>query len=311
MNAAAVYGSIPVHDAGGLAIHLPVVDLGPGPARLVLVAGIHGDETSPLFLVDRFVRALGDRELAAGIRVVAAANPPALLQRTRWSNWDDEDLNRVGDGEGGPALTRRLARAVCEAVEGATLVVNLHNFVMRTPLLAIQPPGQDEARRARHRRYVEALDPQVVWVFGDSPEDQRVYATSLDAAMERHGVDVLAVEMADLPEFDEPLLARGLAGLLRLAALVGCLDDPERPLRRTTVWVRRRLLRAPAAGIFEPIAPLSGEIAEGDVVGELVPMERPGDRVRVLAPATGWLVQRLGRRFVRPGDMVASVGLPL
>lgn len=303
------YTRFPVHDAGGMAIHLPIADLGPEPPRLAIIAGIHGDEPSPLLLVDRLVVALRDVELTAGIRIVAAANPPALLQRARWSNWDDEDMNRVGDGDGGPALTRRLAAALCEAVSGCRLVVNLHNFVMRTPLLAIQPPGQDPERHARHQQYIEALDPHVVWVFGSAPEDHRIFASSLDAAIERRGPDCLAVEMSDLPELDEPLLARGIAGLLRLAHLLGCVAEPGRPLRRTTVRVQRRLIRAPGAGIFEPVAPLGGQVEADDVLGELVPLERPGDRVAVRAPAAGWLIQRLGRRFVRPGDMVASIGL--
>jgi predicted deacylase len=42
-----------------------------------------------------------------------------------------------------------------------------------------------------------------------------------------------------------------------------------------------------------------------------VPLERPGDRVVVLAPDSGWLIQRLGRRFVRPGDMIFTVGMPI
>ncbi len=304
-----VYTRIPVHDAGGMAVHLPIADIGPAPIRMTVVAGIHGDEPSPLLLVDRFVTALRDFELRAGIRVVAAANPPALLQRARWSNWDDEDMNRVGDGHDGPALTRRLAGAVCEAAAGSVLVVNLHNFVMRTPLLAIDPPGLAPERRERHERYIEALDPHVVWVFEDTPESVRNFATSLDAALEQRGIDALAVEMADLPELDEPLLARGISGLLRLAALCGCLDAAERPLRRTTVRVHRRLMRSPGAGIFEPIAPLAAPVEEGEVIGDLVPLERPGDRVHVRASATGWLIQRLGRRFVRPGDMIAAIGL--
>ncbi len=301
---------MPVHDAGGMILHIPVVDLGPGPPRLVVVAGIHGDEPSPLCLVDRLVVALRERELAAGIRIIAAANPPALLQRARWASWDDEDMNRVGDGGGGPALTRRLAAAVCDATTGATLCINLHNFVMRTPLLAIQPPGLSPERSARQRRYIEALDPHVVWVFGKEPLDQHMFDTSLDAAIERRGTDTLAVEMSDLPELDEPLLNRGIAGLLRVAAELGCLDDQERSPRHNTVWVRRRLQRSPGAGIFEPVAPLGGQVLTGDVLGELVPMERPGDRVPVLAESAGWLIQRLGRRFVRPGDMIVSIGEP-
>lgn len=303
------YHNVPVHDAGGMAINLPIVDLGPGPPRMVVIAGIHGDEPAPIVVVDRLVVALSTMDLQGGIRIVAAANPPALLQRARWSNWDDEDLNRVGDGEGGPALTRRLAAALVEAVAGCQLAVNLHNFVMRTPLLAIQPPGLSPERQERHRRYIEALDPHVVWVFGAAPEDIRVYRTSLDAAMERTGADVLAVEMADLPELDEPLLARALSGLVRLAGVCGCVTPPDRPLRRTTVWVRRKLMRSPGAGIFEPMAPLGGLVTENEVVGELIPLERPGQRVPVRATGSGWLIQRLGRRFVRPGDMVASIGL--
>jgi predicted deacylase len=308
MNPAGVrYHRIPVSDAGGMALHLPIADLGPEPCRFAVIAGIHGDEPSPLLLVDRLVVALRRAKLHAGVRLVAAANPPALLQRTRWSNWDDEDMNRVGDGAGGPALTRRLAAAVTEAVSGCTLAVNLHNFVMRTPLLGIQPPGQDEARRARHRRWLAALDPHVEWVFGD--EDLPAFQTSLDAAIEARGVDALAVEMSDLPEMDEPLLDRALSGMLRLAAACGCLDDTERAPRGTVVRVRRNIVRSPGAGIFEPIAPLSGEIRSREVIGDLIPLERPGDRVAVLAPADGWLIQRLARRFVRPGDMVASVGM--
>ena len=180
------YERISVDDAGGMTLHLPVVELGPGPPALMVVAGIHGDEPSPLLLVDRFVAALRDVPLTAGIRIVAAANPPALLQRTRWSNWDDEDLNRVGDGNGGPALTRRLAAAICDAAVGCKLVVNLHNFVMRTPLLAIDPPGLDAERRARHERWIEALDPHVVWVFEDTPDSTAVYRSSLDEIGRAH-----------------------------------------------------------------------------------------------------------------------------
>ena len=102
-----------------MTIHLPLVDLGPQPARLAVVAGIHGDEPTPLLLVDRFVRALQARELLAGVRVVAAANPPALLSQSRWGPWDHEDMNRVGDRVREPALTLRLARAVVEVVAQA------------------------------------------------------------------------------------------------------------------------------------------------------------------------------------------------
>ncbi len=305
-----VYHRLPVVDAGGMELHLPIVDLGPGPPRVCVVAGIHGDEPSPLVLVDRLVTLLRGRELRAGVRIVAAANMPALLQRARWSNWDDEDMNRIGDGGGGPAVTRRLAAAVVSACEGCEVAVNLHNFVMRTPLLAIMPPGQTEEHRARHEKYLAALDPHVVWVFGETPEDHRAFSGSLDAAIERRGVHVLAVEMADLPELDEPLIARALAGLMRVIALCGCLDDTERPPRRNRIDVHRRLVRAPGAGIFEPLAELGGKVAAGDIVGELIPLERPGARVPVYAPDPGWLIQRLGRRFVRPGDMIFTVGSP-
>ena len=196
-------------------------------------------------------------------------------------------------------------------IQGAQLAVNLHNFVMRTPLLAIVPPGQDAARKARHAAYLAALDPHVVWVFDESADDIRTFGSSMDAAIEKRGTDTLAVEMSDLPEMDEPLLARAVAGLLRLAAHCGCLEDEERPAKRNRVEVRRKLVRSPGAGIFEPLAALGGRVESGEIVGELVPLERPGDRVAVRAPETGWLIQRLGRRFVRPGDMIFCVGMPI
>lgn len=293
-----------------MTIHLPLVDLGPQPARLAVVAGIHGDEPTPLLLVDRFVRALQARELLAGVRVVAAANPPALLSQSRWGPWDHEDMNRVGDRVREPALTLRLARAVVEVVAQARVCVNMHNFVMRTPFLAIHPPGLEGAREERHRRWLSTLDPQLIWCFADAPEDRRTYASSLDARIEESGVDVIAVEMSDLPYAIEADLDRGLRGLLRLAMALGCIAEEALPEDGDPVRVRRLLLRAPGAGVFEPALPLMARVSEGQPLGFLIPLERPGERIAVPATAQGWLMQQQVTGFVRPGNPVAAIGVP-
>lgn len=302
------YHRMTVHDGGGMAVHLPLVDIGPAPFRVAVVAGIHGDEPAPLVLIDRLVDALRGQDLKYGVRIVAAANPPALLSKTRHGPWDMADMNRVGDAVNRPELTYRLARAVLQAVEGVTLCVNLHNFVMRTPFLAVDPPGQTGARRERQKLWLDALDPEVIWAFQESADDLRTYQSSLDYLIEQEGIDVVAVETSDLPQLQEGDLSRALAGLQRLALRAGCLEGTELPPTWGAVRVNRHLMRSPGAGIYVPLASLMGRVRRGQLVGELIPLERPGCRVPVHAVASGWVIQQAARGFMCPGNQIAAIG---
>lgn len=287
----------------GLQQHLPMLDLGQGPLKLAVVAGIHGDEGSPVRAVHALWAALAGRRLTGRIRLIGGAHALALAATQRLSPLDGQDLNRIHAGALGATPTARLSRALVTALKDVPLVVNLHDFEMPTPLVGIWPGVYDAERDARHARWMALLGPQLVWQFG--PEQDALFLQSIDRLLEERGVDVLAVEMG--PSWSDPGDAL-LQGLLRLVQGVGLCSDlavgPVQPAAR----VQRHLCPSPEAGFFEPLVELGQSVAAGQPLGRLLEFV-PGQSRVVASPRDGVVFSLRRAQLVRAGQSVAALGL--
>jgi predicted deacylase len=125
------FGVVVARTSAGAEIRMPVnVLVGPrSGARLVVIAGIHGDEhEGPAALL-----ALGERLDPGALRgtlvLVPVANPPAFNTATRWNRHDGLNLNRVFPGEADGSITHRIARLlVDEVIPGADFVITIHGW---------------------------------------------------------------------------------------------------------------------------------------------------------------------------------------
>ena len=98
---------------------LDVMVRGPGDAEIIVIGGIHGDETGGVRAVKRLREA--DLPFQRGVAFVLA-NPSAIDAGTRYVN---SDLNRVFPGDPGGDYEERLAAHLCEFVNGRT-TLSLH-----------------------------------------------------------------------------------------------------------------------------------------------------------------------------------------
>jgi uncharacterized protein len=181
----------------------------PGP-RLLLTAGIHGDELNGIAVLHRLATGIDPAQLSGTITLVPGLNPPGLLQSARqWTaDWSrsSPNLNRELPGkEGGSAIADFAGRLWSRLIRpNADTAVDLHTQSRGTayPMYAF-------ASSPRTRRMAELVAPDIIKM--DKGDKGTVENTLTD-----DGVPAITLELGRPEMFDDVMIARAEAGLLNL-----------------------------------------------------------------------------------------------
>ncbi len=266
----------------------------PGP-RLLLTAGIHGDELNGISVIHRLVAKLDPATLSGTVVAIPGLNTPGLLASSREFPADGANLNRSmpGDAAAGGAkayaarLWSRLLRPNADAA------VDLHTQSRGTAYVLYA-----FASTPRTRRMAELVGPDIVKMdTGDKG--------TVENELTRDGVPAITFELGYPEVFDGPTIARAAAGIENLMTEMGMIAGSVRP---TLPFVANRLLavRASVAGWMTLIVPLGSSVAKDQPIATIA-----DPFGRVIATATAPVAGRINtiatdpRR--NPGDMVARI----
>ena len=298
--------SLHVGGVGNLEINVNVTTLGEGSPHLALVCGVHGDETASLAICRRLVEEVeGLGRLHGKLSIVTSANPFARATRTRVNLLDFYDLNRVGQGSPDGALTERLARRLYEYLSGCSFVIDIHEFEMETPTMAVYFPSDDAGTGGRIRRAVRAFAPETVWVVNVATGEEGKYSKSLISALLEGGVPGFAVETSRMASLGEQGIRGAARGLLEVARFLGIVEGEPRESR--PAGFARVVRHSDVAGIWWPEATVMAEVAGGDRVGRLTSLDLL-EQAGVTAPEGGRLIQLRGTELVATGTSLFTVG---
>jgi hypothetical protein len=236
---------------------------GPGP-RLLVTAGIHGDELNGIDVLHRLVARLDPAQLSGTLIAVPGLNPPGLLQDTREFAANDSraasNLNRAmpGDLEGGyvahhaALLWNNLLRP------NADLAVDLHTQSRGTAYVLYA-----FASTARTKRMAELMGPDVIKL--DRGDKGTVENTLTD-----DGVPAVTLELGMPERFDPEMVRRGLAGLMNLMREQKMLPgDVVEPSASMVVGNALAAVRAPRGGWATLLTPLGSRVEKGQTVATM------------------------------------------
>ena len=65
---------IKITDIGLLPISIPIRSIGSGTTKIAIVAGIHGEESSSLLIIDRILQTINTKNIGVEINFILAAN---------------------------------------------------------------------------------------------------------------------------------------------------------------------------------------------------------------------------------------------
>lgn len=255
--------------ADGTALSLPLIEVKgdrPGPTGL-LVGGVHGDEhEGPLALL-RLVERLGQMPLAGRVLILPVANGPALAAGRRTSPLDGQNLARIFPGAEGETPSFRLARAIWALLEGCDFLFDSHSGGIELNFLPVAgyyaASGQISAEAARASlALARATGLPDLWELPPQPG-----VLSYEAA--RRGIAVTGCEVGGRGHAGPEAVARYLHAYLRVLAARGMIAAAERPLPPQRLLSGNWRL-SPAAGLFEPVAPLGAAVAKGDLLARVL-----------------------------------------
>ncbi|MEX2579699.1 MAG: succinylglutamate desuccinylase/aspartoacylase family protein [Verrucomicrobiales bacterium] len=255
-----------------------------GP-RLLITAGVHGDEFLPMLAVESLIRRFesNSKYLRGTLTLIPVVNPPAFRRGHRCGD-DGLDLARTCPGREDGSPTERIAFHLSREIEKADYYVDLHTG--GTELCVLPLAGYvlhpDKTILEKQRQLATAFRFPFVW--GTSAElqgrslsvarDSRVpaiYVEYLGAYREQS--EILAGDSVDI-ESDHPLVS----GCLNILRHLEMIEEPELKSEpeimedwRSGSGHMQACCPAPVTGFFKPRAKLGDSIAAGDLIGEIDP----------------------------------------
>jgi predicted deacylase len=295
----------------------------PGP-RLLVLAGVHGDEYEPIAAVFRLASFIERTQLRGEVTLVPIVNEPAFHHRSR-TGPDGLDLARTFPGSATGSPTERIAHAATELIRQSDFLIDLHTggLAMRlTPLVGYMLVA-DEKTLATQRMMARAFGLPVVW--GSSAEHG---GRSLSVARDAN-VPAMYAEWGGGGGCDERGVAEYVQGCLRVMARLGMMPDAPTgdtasfgtapvqagasntaPLvvedRRPESGLLQIQYPAPHAGFYEPTAPLGRDVSPGDELGRLWKLVGESPTV-IRAVDAGRLIVARAVPAVAEGDCLAFV----
>jgi len=280
----------------------------PGPV-LALVAGVHGQEYTPVLALQRLRTAIDPASLSGAVIMVHVANMPSYLARTiYYSPADGKNLNRVFPGRADGTLSERIADVITrEVIDRATHVVDLHcgdgNESLRPYTYWITTGPPDVAEAGRQMALAFGMDRIVV--DRERPVDPKASVYLSNTGVTR-GKPALTIESGGMAQTDNESIARierGVAGLLRHLKMRA--DGPA-PVTKPVLFDRSEVVRSNFTGIFYGAVEKGQTVAAGTVIGRVTDFHG-----KVLeeftAPFAGEVLYIIGTPAMNKGEPVVFI----
>ena len=296
--------TIPVETNGLFDIAISVTTLKSpksGP-RIAIVNGLHGEERTGALLMKRLIEQAFEFE--GELALIPFANPPSALANTRLTPEDAADLNRIFPGDASGSLSQRIAAALYDFLKDFDLVVDIHSFPrMKMPFIGVFFNVGTQDQRRRIVSLLRELNPEYIWKL-DTKEGETAKAGSLVEALIANGTLAFAMEAPDIELISSETEMKCTEGLLRVIQHFNARAEhymsPIPVVERVPAFANRR-------GVFVPRIGVHVSVNKGDIVGEIVSLDRFESSV-VTSPISGTMLFILHNTVVAPSQRVAIIG---
>lgn len=305
-------GSVELND-GETSSFIPITIVNgktPGPT-LVLIAGIHGSEYSPIIALQRLMPTLDADKISGAVIAVHIANMPAYIGRTIYiSPADGKNLNRSFPGKEDGSLTERTAHFLTTQVyPHADALLDIHsgdgNEQLRPSWVGYYAEEEDAAVVEASRQMAMIFGLKYANAFKGSltPKSKAIWAGSAAVAM---GIPSIDVEAGGMGIINHYAIEQIETGVRRIMDHLNIQKSSLPPVAEPKIFGPRHSIYAPAGGSWFPLVDTEAMVEKGELIGFMTDWH--GKRIfEAKAPESGMLILRLEAPPVSEGELLVTV----
>ena len=282
----------------GTPVALPVTVLhGAGAGPVVwLSAAVHGDELCGIEIIRRVLSDVDPRRLAGTLIAVPVVNVHGFNTGSRYLP-DRRDLNRSFPGSPRGSLASQLAHLLMrEVVDRCSIGIDLHTGSdHRINLPQIRADLDDSETLALARAFAAPI-----------ALHSRLRDGSLRQVAAESGTRVLLYEGGEANRFDPLAIEVGTAGIRRVLASQGMIDDRDAVAGEVLLSRKSRWMRATVSGVLGLGVALGDRVEERATLGAIYdPFGKRLSQVR--ARFAGVVIAHTQHPLVNRGDAVVHI----
>ena len=297
---------------GSLMLPVIVVRNGVGPTVL-FTGGNHGDEYEGPIALRKLANELKADDIQGQVIIVPYLNYPAVLEGTRLSPVDGQNMNRSFPGNPDGSMTQKIADFVYrELVLRSDVVLDFHsggNSMIFEPCTVLHKL-EDSEQLKKTVLAAKSFGAPVSLVLQELDNKGM-----LDTEVENTGKIFLSTELGG-GGFVSPrtlkIAENGIRNLLRHFEILPPDQEPVPETRFMQTPDFGGYLMAQQEGLYETLLELGESVTKGQVIGRihsLTQIESPA--VEIHAEIDGVLVTRAGRAQVKTWDTIAVIATDL
>lgn len=283
-----------------------------GP-RVLLSAGVHGDEYEPMLAAMQLAEGLAGKLLLGSVRIVTVVNESAYGSASRYGE-DGLDLARICPGSPTGSASEKAAASISELIKQADYLVDMHTGGMMYEIapLAGYMLHPDKIILEKQREMAGSFNLPIVWGTDYTPGG-RTLSIARDA-----GIPAVYLEYGGGTGIRAKVVKAYEEGFLNMLKSLGMLGGVMTEKVGERFWVEdhradsgylQGKMPSPAGGIFVAEVELGTMVQKGQRWGQIVnPLA--GEVVEVVADISGLAFLNRTLVKVKKGDALGGI-LPI
>lgn len=281
-----------------------------GP-KVLIIAGVHGDEYEPMLAATELVNNLKGRLKKGVVTIVPIVNTNAASIDHRLGE-DGLDLARICPGKKEGSSSEHSAYLVSELIRKADMLIDMHTggkLFNISPLAGYLLHSNSKILE-KQQAMAEAFNLPVIWGTDSSPNGR-----TLSVARDEN-IPAIYVEFGGGSKVRMEVVSAYVNGCINILETIGMINgDLNKRIKNLQYWVEdytpnkghlQVKMPAPIEGVFIPAISVGDIVVEGQIWGEIVNI-RESVKQAVFADENGLVLFLRDSAYVRKGDSLGGI----
>lgn len=301
------YSKIKIGQIGILDVKLPMITIGQGKPKGVIVSGLHGKETTGLLVIQQLLKYLSN--LNGQLIILPVANPFGIINNSRNEPIDGMDLNRIFPGSNTKNFSQRIAGNIFSIIADADFVIDLHSFTRLCPITGILIKNKDNKLNDLQKKMIKALNPEIGYLI--DPDKETNQKNALDIECIKQGIPAITIETPKMDIVNNSQINQVTKGIINILNLFGLMENPDIKVDKsenTNIPVYEfKMIYADNAGLFYPTVNPLENVEKGQKIGVLTSIVDFREK-DVICSKSGVITTIQPKGLIRTGTKLYTLG---